>query len=537
MHSLPSAKTRSPSICGAGDRFGGWLAVDDGGGVVQGERSPSIDARRAGVLIDWASARCAVDGLKTGSYRPVVRVVVCGGSVAGLSAALLLYRRGHDVTVLERDGAPAPTDVAAAWERWERQGVPQFRQFHGFTPGARRTLLRELPDVHAGLLDAGFTEREMTARIRTLFPDSAPEADDEEIVALLGRRTTFEWALRRALESSGVDIRLGRSADGLIRSGSRVAGVMCAGEEVRADLVVDATGRRAVSDRWLVDVGLPAGQAVRSETGIVYYSRWYRLRPDVDLQGNIIPMDLLSLRAMLMPADDGFASLAISAAVDDDALKALRRVSAFQAVAQAIPLIGEWVRPDKATPITDVLFMGNLQNRYRTLTDGTNDPIVGIVAIGDASTTTNPVFGRGVALGLTHAAALATVLDEADGLDDVAARFSRYTEATMRPWWEDSARQDNFRQLWLRAARGEDLAANEAELLATDDAKAHRALPIAMTRDPTIFRLFVRNLTSLDPPSRLHTTEITLRALDLVSQDELTSTPISRDELLSLLAG
>jgi flavin-dependent dehydrogenase len=477
-----------------------------------------------------------MDDSKSGGYGPEVRVVVCGGSVAGQSAALLLHRCGHDVTVLERDGDSAPTDVAAAWEQWERRGVPQFRQFHGFTPRARQTLLRQLPDVHAGLLDAGFTEHALAARIQMLFPDSAPETGDDEIVGLFGRRTTFEWALRGAVENSGVDIRLGSSVDGVLRTGSTVTGVMCAGTEVPADLVVDATGRRSASERWLADVGLPVGQTERSETGIVYYSRWYRLRPGVDFPDNIIRMDLLSLRAMFTPADDGFASLALSAAVDDNALKALRRVTAFQAVAQELPLIGEWVRPDRAMPVTDVLFMGNLQNRYRTLIDDANEPIVGIVAIGDASTVTNPVFGRGVALGLMHAASLARVLDEANGLGDVAERSWRYTEETMRPWWEDSAREDNLRQVWLRAARGEELAANEEELLATDEAMAHRALPIAMTRDPAIFRLVVRNLTSLDPPARLHTRGVTLRALALVSQEELTATPISRDDLLSLLA-
>jgi 2-polyprenyl-6-methoxyphenol hydroxylase-like FAD-dependent oxidoreductase len=471
-----------------------------------------------------------------GVYRPVVRVVVCGGSVAGQSAALLLHRRGHDVTVLERDGESAPIDVAAAWEQWDRRGVPQFRQFHAFAPRARQTLLRELPDVHAGLLDAGFTETPMAARIRMLFPESVPEAGDDEIVALLGRRTTFEWVLRRALEDSGVEIRLGSSVDGVVRTGSRVAGVRCAGTQVSADLVVDATGRRSVSERWLAEVGLPAGQTVRTQSGIVYYSRWYRLRHGVDFPGNVIRTDLLSLRAMLTPADDGFASLAISAAVDDDALKPLRRVPAFQAVAQELPLIGEWVRPERATPVTDVLFMGNLENRYRTLIDAAHEPILGIVAIGDASTVTNPVFGRGVALGVTHAATLVRVLDETDVLAELAERFCRSTEETMRPWWEESVREDDLRQLWLRAARGDELAASEEQFLATDEAMVHRALPIAMMRDPAIFRLVIRNLTSLDPPDRLHAREVAVRALSLVSQDELTAAPISRDDLLSLLA-
>jgi hypothetical protein len=56
-----------------------------------------------------------------------------------------------------------------------------------------------------------------------------------------------------------------------------------------------------------------------------------------------------------------------------------------------------------------------------------------------------------------------------------------------------------------------------------------------MLRDAQLFRLRVRNLTSLDEPDRLHTDEITRRALALVADDELAATPINREELLALV--
>jgi 2-polyprenyl-6-methoxyphenol hydroxylase-like FAD-dependent oxidoreductase len=275
---------------------------------------------------------------------------------------------------------------------------------------------------------------------------------------------------------------------------------------------------------------------LRREAGIVYYSRWYRARPGVEFPDNVMRVDLLSMRAVLSPADDGFASIVFSPAADDVALKALRHVSAFQAVAENLPLIGEWTRPDRTSPVSDVLFMGNLWNSHRPLADEAHAAIDGLVAIGDASTVTNPYYGKGVALGITHAAILARVLDESSEPSEVSAHFWRATQATMRPWYDESAHEDDLHQLWLRVARGAQLTERDANVLASDEAKAHRAVPIAMLRDAVVFRSFIRNFMCLDPPERLHSPDLVRRALALVGEEELLAVPMNRKDLVALLA-
>ena len=87
----------------------------------------------------------------------MANIVVCGGSVIGLTAAMLLARDGHDVTVLERDPAEVPSSWEEAWDTWDRPGVPQFHQPHNLFPRYRKILDEELPDVLDGLVANGGT--------------------------------------------------------------------------------------------------------------------------------------------------------------------------------------------------------------------------------------------------------------------------------------------------------------------------------------------------------------------------------------------
>ena len=86
-----------------------------------------------------------------------MHVVVVGGGVAGLGAALTLARRGHEVTVVERDDTPMPASSDEAFE-WDRRGAPQVRHSHALLARLTTILRRDHPDVWQALLDEGATE-------------------------------------------------------------------------------------------------------------------------------------------------------------------------------------------------------------------------------------------------------------------------------------------------------------------------------------------------------------------------------------------
>ena len=119
-------------------------------------------------------------------------------------------------------------------------------------------------------------------------PDSLGQTgrpEDGDLAALTGRRVVVESVVARAAEEAkGVEVRRGVSIGGLVAADTgrfRYPGVggvkLESGEELPADLVVDAAGRRSPLPAWLA--GLGGGPAGRGERRL----RVRLLRPPLPL--------------------------------------------------------------------------------------------------------------------------------------------------------------------------------------------------------------------------------------------------------------
>ena len=248
-----------------------------------------------------------------------VRVVVVGGSLAGLMTGLALHRSGHDVVVLERDPDPVPADRESAAADW-RQRVPQSRQAHGFLGRTKAELSVRTPDVWQALLYAGAHEVDLVVNRPAALVEWT-DAEDDELLRFVGcRRTTFEWVLRRVVEAE-VQVRLGVTASDLVVEDGAVVGVVADGEHVLADLVVDASGRTGGLGGRLSRAGIDVPAPSESACGIVYTSRFYRLLDGQELgplnrgwaAGGIGP----SYSSMLFPADDRHFAVVLGRLPDD----------------------------------------------------------------------------------------------------------------------------------------------------------------------------------------------------------------------------
>lgn len=443
-----------------------------------------------------------------------MRVAVIGAGVSGLGVAITLAHDGHDVVVCERDATPLPRSADEAFG-WNRRGAPQVRHSHAFLARGRNMIRDRLPEVRTALLEAGVSEvfwRDMT---RADLGDVTAEPDDEDLAMLACRRTTFEWVLRRcALETDRVEIRDGSVVNALqATNGSgpvRITGVACGDCTIDADVVIDATGRPSHMHDLLSGVGAQLTET-KSATGIVYLSRFYRLKDGVTEpdEATFNGADLEYLKFALFRGDNRTFSVTLAYAPEDEQLQTLRNEPRFDAAVGQIEILAKWTDPDVSVPISGVHYMGGLINRLRHfVVDG--EPIaLGIVAIGDASVCTNPLFGRGCSLGLVHGALFADALaDEGDDLRSLALRFDDDTTRELVPWYTASVAQDHTA---MKLQRGEPLNDFEAFIRSLI---REGVFPAART-DAVVSRVWFRSFNLLDTPDSLMTNiDVMRRVMD-----------------------
>jgi 2-polyprenyl-6-methoxyphenol hydroxylase-like FAD-dependent oxidoreductase len=445
-----------------------------------------------------------------------VRVVIAGAGIAGLAGALALARDGHAVTVVERDATPMPATADEAFSAWQRRGAPQVRHSHAFLARLRNLLSDRAPDVLERLLAAGASEIRFTDHLPETLTDRDPRPGDDLLVALACRRTTFEWVLREhVLALPGVTFHDGVDVAGLdatLGTRPRVLGARvrdARGEStVPADLFVDATGPRGGSEHWLEAAGIVEPPAETHETGIVYLSRFYRLRDGAAMPVGEGPIagDLGHLKFAVFLGDNRTFSVTLAVGSDDTELRRpLGRVSGFEAAAVTLEPAQEWF-DGRAEPITGVHLMAGLRNRKRQFVMHDHPIADGFVAIGDASICTNPLYGRGCSLALVHAYGLAdAVRDHTGDLEAALLAFADFTEVELDPWFRAAVLQDEESKAAAEAAlAGLDVVAGD-----DDDPRAQMraimrdGLVPALQTSPVVFRAFLRWFNLLARPDAL----------------------------------
>jgi len=451
-----------------------------------------------------------------------MRIVVIGAGVGGLGAALSLSRRGHHVTLVERDATPLPSDARGAFD-WDRRGAPQVRHSHAFLARLRNLLRDRYPDVLDALHEAGATEMDFIAMLPEGM-DRTPMDGDADLVALACRRTTFEWVLRRIVtHARDVTLLDGCTVVALIGglatadAPAVVRGVELEdGRRIDADLVVAAGGRRSDLVSLIAPLGVEIVESTE-DTGIIYFSRFFELNADAEYPEQVGPIggDLGYLKYGVFLGDNRTFSITFAIQADDDELRAqLLDPETFLRCAGAVPATVHHV-DGRARSITGVNVMARLLNRSRRFTDDSGRPLVtGFSAVGDAHTCTNPLYGRGCSLAMVQAELLGQSVDEFP--DDPIARARRFEElgdAEVLPWYRASVAQDRVNRQAADAPADGQSDDDPLRSIMRD------GLFPAMRVDPVVLRAFLRMFNLLQAPDSLLADVDVISRVMMVYQD------------------
>jgi 2-polyprenyl-6-methoxyphenol hydroxylase-like FAD-dependent oxidoreductase len=461
-------------------------------------------------------------------------VVVCGAGVVGLALAMMLAGDGHRVTVLEADPAPAPDGASAAWSDWSRQGVAQFRQPHGVFPRFRHVCDEDLPGVTDTLLAAGCRSFSPLDAAPPSLSDHDSRPDDDRLRWVTGRRPVVEAVLAaQAEQQPRLTVRRGVRVTGLsvgahvVDGVPHVGGVITdRGEHLRADLVVDAMGRRTPSGAWLSDLATAPPRRVAQDSGYAYYTRYFSGPLPEWRSAPVMAYGTVTL--LTLPSDNDTWSVTVFGGSRDVPLKGLRHPDCFDRVLRGFPLQGHWVDAE-AQP--GVAVMAGVLDCVRSLVVDGSPIVTGFTAVGDAWACTNPSAGRGISIGLMHARVLRDALRQhPDDPAMFATAFQSLTDKHAAPYVHDQLRTDRARVAEMGALRrGEPAPPPDPDV---------SAFATAAMEDPEVFRAFLQVLMCLALPAEVLSQP---RIADAVARrrGETPESPPGpdRQDLMALLAG
>ena len=436
------------------------------------------------------------------SKRIAERAVVLGGSMAGLVAAQVLAEVYEEVTVVDRDQMPANSAP--------RHGVPQGRHVHGLLARGQQALEELFPGLTADLIARGVPAGDLLSDVRWYFNGHRLRQIATGLVALSASRPLLEATVRARVRAlPRVTFLEGCDAVGLVTTpdNRRVVGAWVlrradgsAEEVLGAELVVDAMGRGSRTPVWLEALGYERPEAERVQIGLGYSTRTYRLRRGAlggDLAIVAAPTPEHPRGGALAMLEGDRCMLTLAGVLGD---YPPRDPAGFLAFAQSLPFPDIYETIRAAEPLDNPVayrFPASFRHCYERLTRFPD----GLLVVGDALCSFNPVYGQGISVTALEGLTLRRHLERAGRPQP--QRFFRDVTRVIRVPWDIAA--------------GGDLAFSGVEGRRTRKLRLVNAyiarLLAAAAHDAGLSKVFVRVDGLVDRPGKLLSPGVAFRVL------------------------
>jgi 2-polyprenyl-6-methoxyphenol hydroxylase-like FAD-dependent oxidoreductase len=425
--------------------------------------------------------------------------IVIGAGISGLFAAQVVSEFYRHVTVIDRDDLPPDGDI--------RAGVPQGQHLHALLTSGALAIKNLFPSFLEQLIAEGAPTGDILANGRAYFGGVRMAPAHSGLPGLAVSRPFLEFRLRlRLAEKGNVSILAPCNTVGLIASpdGRTVAGVRVMAqdggvEELEADLVVDASGRGSHTPDWLAEIGYPQPQEEKVDVDLGYSSCTATL-PANALHGDLgiaVSATVANPRGggMIRTEKDGW----MVSLVGYRGAHPPVTPEGFLNFAQTLPVPDIYDALRAATSLSHpVRYRVHhvVRRHYERLSRFPE----GLVVLGDAVTSFNPIYGQGMSVAAKQALILGGVLRHGPAALRRARRKIAQASAVA---WQMSVSSD---------LRMPGIEGNRTPLVRLGNAYVEH-LYRAAHHDPAVACAFMRVANLVDPPIRIISPMIAIRVL------------------------
>lgn len=367
------------------------------------------------------------------------RAIVIGGGMTGILAAKVLSTFYHQVFIIEKDEMPdSPKN---------RLGTPQAFHPHRMLPLGKQIVERLFPGYTKELLTmGGFNTWHQTSRFIT--KDGELTLTDTEETAVT-RRAMLEWVLmQRMLNEGRVQCLEKHEALSLqLKEGTnQVIGLVVKDRhekpgsirEMKADLVVDASGRMSKLPKWLKDAGLTLPRADELTVSLGYSTRYYKIQLEAPYQQSMVVVGQPERQiptGLFERVDHDLVAVLLSAAggshyptTDADQFDSETAALAHPAIADAITHLTPYTKPKGFRVPSCVRY------HYEQMHDWPS----GLLVMGDALCTLDPIHGQGMTKAALEAQTLERMLKQAQENERLSFEkdtLQQMQHASELGWW------------------------------------------------------------------------------------------------------